>query len=824
MSRVIIVTGWVIAGLVLVGCRSGNEYGAGSVGPRVLPESYQCEPTESGAKVTSAGIVHAQVPSCSGVVRPQSRQPQLVAPAAREPTMAHRWWGNVTFHGEHAIGDPEGIGHITPDPLMARITERGVRVMAIPTGLEVQEDGVTYPVPEPLAEVFDGIALANSQFDRLDAYVRDYSDGTVTVEWRSGHLPVMSATFVHGSPYLYLSVFRGDLLLRTAEETQAERATKPWHGLFYQAGNSLGLWTEVAGQRNHFVLTGHGETQFSDVNSSEVVAASQNSHFTLTWLPVEGDEAPGSKLIEDFLAHARQPVDEVWIDYLVDPDNYRVEVRHQYRYAGEPVETLAGLQPLQWKRSEQALTHYKARSARGMLRFAVTDGFAYELPFVGVLPGLPTGLGDYDPQQLSGLIREFVAQGPAGWNQATDTYFAGKNYGKVAELALLARESGLQTEADRLIEWLKAELEDWFTADAAESDSSSKYFVYDERWNTVLGVHESFGAHQALNDHHFHYGYFVRAAAEICRVDPHWCSDDRWGPMVELLIRDYAAGRNDPRFPYLRHFDPALGFSWASGAANYLLGNNNESTSEAATAYGAMVLYGLVTDQSELVERGVYLHASTAASFWEYWNDIDGYRNRPAEYRNFPDSYDKLTTSIVWGAGHVFTTWFSDAYAHILGIQGLPLSPLVFHLGLHPDYLSDYVALGLSESDNGKPSGLVDGHWRDIWWNIWAMTDAESAWADFDAHGLDYQTEEGETRAHTYHWVHTWGELGHLWSGSGALTADYPAAVAFRSDAQITYIAYNFGREERLVRFSNGVQLRVPPGAFEVRKMPESPH
>lgn len=823
MARITIATGLLIVWVVLTGCRSGDELGAGSVSPRVLPDSYQCDMTDSGARVNSAGIVHADVPSCNGVVRPQLRQPQLVAPAAREPTMAHRWWGNVTFHGEHSIGDSKGIGHITPDPLMARITERGARIMAIPTGLQVQEDGVTYPVPEPLAEVFDGIALANSQFDRLDAYVRDYSDGSVTIEWRSGHRPVMSATFVHGSPYLYLSIFRGDLLLRTAGETPTGPSAEPRRGLFHKTGNSLGLWTEVAGRRNHFLLAGHGETEFSGAESSEVVAVSRNSHFTLAWLPVEAGEAPDSKMIESFLAHARQPVDEVRIDYSVDPADYRVRVQHQYRYRGKPVKTLAGLQPLQWKRSKQALTRYGARSARGMLRFAVTDGFAYELPFVGVLPGLPAGLGDYEPPQLNELIRGFMAQGPEAWNQATDTYFAGKNYGKVAELALLARETGLSAEADRLIEWLKGELEDWFTADKADRDPAAKYFVFDERWDTVLGVHESFGTHQALNDHHFHYGYFVRAAAEICRVDPDWCSDERWGPMVELLIRDYAAGRDDRRFPYLRHFDPALGFSWASGAANYLLGNNNESTSEAATAYGAIVLYGLVTDQPELVERGVYLHASTAASFWEYWNDIDGYRGGPAEYHNFPNNYDKLTTSIVWGAGHVFTTWFSDAYAHILGIQGLPLSPLVFHLGQYPEYLSDYVALGLSESDNGKPSGLLDGHWRDVWWNIWAMTDAEAAWADLDSHGFDYQVEEGETRAHTYHWVQTWKELGHLWSGSGELSADYPAAVAFRSDTQVTYIAYNFGSVERVVRFSTGIQLRVPPGAFRVLKKPENP-
>lgn len=100
-------------------------------------------------------------------------------------------------------------------------------------------------------------------------------------------------------------------------------------------------------------------------------------------------------------------------------------------------------------------------------------------------------------------------------------------------------------------------------------------------------------SHQQLNDHHFHYGYLVRAAAEICRTEPTWCGADQYGPMIELLIRDYAGGRDDAMFPYLRNFDPANGFSWASGKVNFARGNNNESTSEAANAYGAIVLYGL---------------------------------------------------------------------------------------------------------------------------------------------------------------------------------------------------------------------------------------
>src|SRR5690606_19763741 len=159
---------------------------------------------------------------------------------------------------------------------------------------------------------------------------------------------------------------------------------------------------------------------------------------------------------------------------------------------------------------------------------------------------------------------------------------------------------------------------------------------------------------------------------------------------------------------------------------------------------------------------------------------------------NFPSGYDKLTTSIIWGQGAVFSTWFSPAYAHILGIQGLPANPLTLHVGLHADYMADYVALGLSESTNAKPSGLPDGHWRDIWWRLRPMTDAEAALADYATVGSDYEVEDGETKAHTYHWLHAFDGLGHLATGTGALTADHPAALAFDKGAVRTYVVYNF--------------------------------
>ena len=131
----------VLCGLIIA-CAPPNPGGAGSLAARVDPASYTCEPAQDQgrmrARVSSAGVVEGWVDACEGWLNPRPRQPQLIGPAARQPTMAHRWWGAATFFGAHRVDDTDGLGYITPDPITARVSERGLRVMGIPAGLDAQ--------------------------------------------------------------------------------------------------------------------------------------------------------------------------------------------------------------------------------------------------------------------------------------------------------------------------------------------------------------------------------------------------------------------------------------------------------------------------------------------------------------------------------------------------------------------------------------------------------------------------------------------------------------------------------------------------------------
>ena len=801
-------------------------YGAGSVSTSINLNSYRCV-NDYGFWVYNAGVVEPGVPGCdipSGqnngtpVGSPTKVIPQVVEPAASKIIATHRWWGSIPFIGEMQLGDTNGGAHVTADPIRTRVSNAGARIMGLPGGFKLAGGLCANCYPQyvggdPFAEVFDGIAIANSAYGSMDAYLKDYSDGSATVMWKAGNTDVMEATFIHGSPYVYFKVYDGSPIIKTLRSNGGEK------GIFYESGDSLGVWTNVAGNRNNFVITGEGVTTYTNTSSDQIGISNSTGEFTVSYIPTISGE-PGVSMSDYFVSKARNIVASVDIDYSVNRENNSVTVTHNYfDKNGNAADTIVGMHPMHWKFSNQQTSNYKIRSARGIIKFAETGSFNYTMPYVGVLPTLPATENTYDQNILEQLVKDFVNAGETSWINreiTNDTYWSGKAYGKAAEVIAIAKTIGLNEEAEVLTSWLKSELEDWFTAETDGEIDELRYFVYDDDWDTILGIEEAYGSHQRLADHHFHYGYFVRAAAEICRTDKSWCGSDQYGPMIELLIRDYAGGDNDDMFPTYRNFDPANGFSWADGKADALQGNNNESTSEAANSYGAIILYGLITGNDDLVNKGIYLHTSTSNAYWQYWNDIDGYNGVGDDYKNFIQGYPNVTTSIIWSSGADFSTWFSPAYAHILGIQGLPSNPLIFHVSQYKDYMMDYIELGLRESSNGKPSGLPEDQWRDLWWNLIAMVDPETAIADYNTMSSNYDNEAGESKAHTYHWIHTFNKLGHIQTGTGDLTSNHPAAVAFKKNGVTTYVAYNYENNPITVSYSDGKSFSVPANSFKV--------
>ena len=367
--------------------------GLGSYSDTINPASYKCV-EDYGAWLFNAGVIpFTNIGTCDNVAsaQPVKRSPQLAGDAAQTHTMTHRWWGSVSFIGEMRIGDPGGAGYITPDPFIARLTERGMRVMGIPTGLSANAAGFGYTIPDPFAEVFDGAAIGNSAHSNMEAKLLDYSEGAITAGWYDGPTLVMEATFVYGSPYIFFEVYSGSPQIKTWPEAQPGQ-----RGLWHQGGNSLGIWTAIAGGRNNFLVVGDAGTTFSNADSSTVTISAPAGSFTLAWAP---DESAATR--QTLETYARNVVRDVTIDYAVDRSDNSVTVSHRYLdSSGSEITTLAGLMPLHWKRATGLTYEVSTRSARGVIKFAPTSAFDYELPSVGVLPSLPVIDGSLNDTRL----------------------------------------------------------------------------------------------------------------------------------------------------------------------------------------------------------------------------------------------------------------------------------------------------------------------------------------------------------------------------------------------------------------------------------------
>ena len=111
-------------------------------------------------------------------------------------------------------------------------------------------------------------------------------------------------------------------------------------------------------------------------------------------------------MVDYFASRARNQVSEVDINYSVDRSTNTVTVSHDYLdFEGNPIDTIVGMHPMHWKFSDQTTSNFKIRSARGVIKFAELSSFEYQIPFVGVLPLMPSLPNTYDQTLLNNMCR-----------------------------------------------------------------------------------------------------------------------------------------------------------------------------------------------------------------------------------------------------------------------------------------------------------------------------------------------------------------------------------------------------------------------------------
>jgi endoglucanase Acf2 len=269
-----------------------------------------------------------------------------------------------------------------------------------------------------------------------------------------------------------------------------------------------------------------------------------------------------------------------------------------------------------------------------------------------------------------------------------DTYFGGKALYRAAMLYQLAVQLKAEQPAADLKGKLTETLGQW-TDPQGCAKRQAFCFVYDEQAKGVVGMTPSFGSEE-FNDHHFHYGYFLYAAGVLAASDP--ALAEQYAPVINLIAADIGSSANGggggaerADFPDRRTFDAYAGHSWASGTAPFADGNNQESSSEAVTAWTGLALWAKASGNANLETEATWMLSSEAHSGLAYWTNFDA--SQPVYA-----GYGHKIVPLNWGGKRDYATWFSPEPAAMLGILVIPMSPSSTYLAGDPARIEANVA------------------------------------------------------------------------------------------------------------------------------------
>jgi endoglucanase Acf2 len=417
--------------------------------------------------------------------------PKVTANARNKPVPTNDWWSSLAFqrYGDNPYSTPM-YGH----PLTYQAVSGGLEI-GYPTSPSIVGEGRQYEYAHK-ADLTLGLSGLNSPDTKAD----DWSDWTVTPYWSDG-TRTLRTTIGHGMPFVYAKGNGGGARITTASAPD----------VFADQGNVLGI--TVAG--HHYALFAPTGSDWNVSGSAITAGLGGKDYFSVAVLPSTDALATYRKYAFSFVTGST-----------VDWDYSGGTVRATYKLTTEAKEgsergTLQALYRHQWLHTTDPLTSYTYVSPRGTMKVREGTSFTTSQKASPVLPGLPR-TNAVDTARLRNYLND-VANSSDPFSGAVDTYWTGKALGKLAQLVPLADQIGEEAIRDKLIDLLKGRLQQWLTAGGANE------FSYDNAWKTLIGYPASYGSDSELNDHHFHYGYYVYAAAIVAQYDSSWAADSAWG-------------------------------------------------------------------------------------------------------------------------------------------------------------------------------------------------------------------------------------------------------------------------------------------------------
>ena len=699
---------------------------------------------------------------------------QLAAPT-------NQWYSSVMF--------TQWSNVIHALPLTFKATAQGLEVglpekTVVPT--ERQDTEIHYPHRAD-------VTIQPTAFTPEAALLGGFGDWSVDLDFVQGQ-DTMRASVLHGSPLGYLKLSRGDARVSLGQSAQAQ--------VWAQRANVL----VVRYPNRQFALYAPKGASWQQDGTSWVARMPHSpSHLSVAALPAADDAT-----VANFERSAYLEVKTTRADYRIDRQNsvvtttFRAEVQPT---SDQPAVPMLGVYPHHYFGNPE-LTQASApgfSSVRGALRLVQQDRFETRHPYTGFVPYWPGLQAGEAKENLRDFIRKDARRARRMMLEiGNGPYWQGKGLQRIALLmGTAAREGGLDDQVQDMKEKLQERAESWLSG-----ESKRTYFHYDAQLGTVVSYPEEYDAVKDMNDHHFHYGYWIRAAAEIALIDPDWASTSRWGGMIDELVKDIATqerGRSD--FPYLRNFDPYEGHAWASGVGMSDDGNNQESSSESINAWSGLMLWGALKGRQDLIDLATYLYSTEIQAINHYWFDI--------HQQTLPPEFKSDQVSMVFGGKLLHNTWWIDEPRQIHGINLLPFTPASTYLGHSPAFvtramthLDEETKVFESRGKRAKPEDI----WQDLFAMHVALVDPEGGTKRWDRWG---SYELGHTRSHTYHWLESLRAMGPV---DLSVRANTPFYSVFKKDGQRTYLVYNFGTSPKEVRFSDGLAVSAKPGLNQFRQ------
>lgn len=697
-----------------------------------------------------------------------SGTPYVSGVAATKPVPTNDWWSSK-------VKEPH-VSNLFNYPLALATKTNGLMLSYIiaPSGA----NGSSQPMDDAIP-VIVGVSGLNA----ASASVSDYSDFTVSMNW-ANDTHGFSATVGIAMPFIYFTKNETDIAQITinegivtinAEMLIVENAHHGSDFVFYAPAGSV--WEQ------------NGKIYTSTLNGNNFWSVAHIS-----------PNAPSlTTVANEYKKYAFVFPKKTLTSWLYDESTSKVRTTFSVTCdvkEGNDSIILLGLLPHQWAHlasDSPKSMGYSYSSIRGEIKTLEANTFYIENTFKGILPTLPY-LNNYSqgfsPALMDEKIQSIKNDGLSTW---TDSYNEGQVMNRLIQTARIADLTGDTVSRNKILKTIKERLEDWLTA---ESGEVAFLFYYNVTWSTLIGYPAGHGQDGNINDHHFHWGYFIHAAAFIEQFQPGWAN--QWGEMVNYLIRDAASSnRNDTLFPFLRNFSPYAGHCWANGFATFPFGNDQESTSESMQFNSSLIHWGTITGNDSIRDLGIYLYTTEQSAIEEYWMDIND--------RIFKPEYNYSIVSRVWGNGYDNQTFWTGDIAAAYGIEMYPIHGGSLYLGHNLAY-SQKLWNEISQNTGILSNAANDNLWHDIMWEYLAFFNPEKAIELYDSYP-DRSLKFGISEAQTYYWLHAMNALGSI---DTSVTANYPIAAVFNKNGELTYTAHNYSNTPITIDFSDGFSFEVP--------------